>query len=255
MRRVRSFGFVFVVLAALAFGACGEVTVPVRGWQPGGTYGVPGWSPSSLAAGDFDEDGLVDLVVADARDGRVYLFEGLGRGRFDAEPAVPLLGMPGEQLVRAGEVDGDGRLDVVLIELATGGIRTYFGNGKGGFVESAPAPPLGGTRVGLRDVCALRVDGDDLTDLVVLDELGDLFVFVANGDGTFAAAGASLASATIEEIAFAYDRFERGIESADELPQGVRDVAVHDLTGDGVADLAVTVPSAGEVRVFLNDVR
>jgi hypothetical protein len=69
--------------------------------------------PVGLAAGDFDGDGHVDLVVSDFRATRLYVFRGNGAGAFE-EPAAFNTGGPVNRF-KAADVNGDGRLDLVTV--------------------------------------------------------------------------------------------------------------------------------------------
>ncbi len=65
----------------------------VRGtWQvlpPGPAVGPPLNEPTGLAAGDFDDDGQLDLAVADPSNGRVVFFPGPGLDTAKELPAPP----------------------------------------------------------------------------------------------------------------------------------------------------------------------
>ena len=70
-----------------------------------------------LAMGDLDGDGLDDLVFADSEVGRLRIFLQRPDGTFaeadeKQEPAIAAIG----QCVRLADLDGDGRLDIVVSE-------------------------------------------------------------------------------------------------------------------------------------------
>jgi len=69
--------------------------------------------PTSIAAGDLDQDGIPDLLVA-SRDSRsVSVLTGKGDGSFNAERNFP----GGGEWAKAttGDVDGDADLDVIVV--------------------------------------------------------------------------------------------------------------------------------------------
>jgi FG-GAP-like repeat len=94
------------------------VTNIVLGWinQGGGTFGAPINLPqsSSIAAIDVDADGNLDLV--ETRNGGVAVAFGNGAGSFTST----LFPLPGNgAAVAAGDVDGNGRIDVVTADATT----------------------------------------------------------------------------------------------------------------------------------------
>jgi len=69
----------------------------------------------ALAMGDLDGDGLDDVVFADSQAGRLRIFLQRPDGTFaeadeKQEPAIDAIG----QCIRLADLDGDGRLDVVV---------------------------------------------------------------------------------------------------------------------------------------------
>ena len=143
---------------------------------PGTTYDAHGY-----AAGDFDGDGIPDLVMHTVNPERLWFYKGNGDGTFQA----PVASSPGINHLFASataDLNGDGKLD--LIFGTYGGIIVMLGNGDGTFQQAVTyACP------GEEDVSGLALgdfNGDGKIDVAVAGAR-DAVVFPGNGDGTLTA--------------------------------------------------------------------
>ena len=95
----------------------------------------PFWEGRSLASGDIDNDGDIDLVVASTEAG-LYLYANDGRGAFSRIEADlgPLAGMPVFNAVLA-DIDNDGWRDLVIATYRQG---NYLWRNDGGRFAGAP---------------------------------------------------------------------------------------------------------------------
>ncbi|GGF10995.1 FG-GAP-like repeat-containing protein [Hymenobacter cavernae] len=96
--------------------------------------------PRYLATGDVDGDGDLDLLVArygDDRNGQVDVFLNNGSGSFNSTQSVPV--GPGASVVKLGDIDGDGDLDLLVGNLydetgvANNQVSVRLNNGSGSF--------------------------------------------------------------------------------------------------------------------------
>ena len=144
-------------------------------------------NPHDIAIGDFDENGVPDLVVA----GGDYNWEvilhpavavllGAGDGTF-----APPVGIVERQTDEAfglavADLDGDGHQDVAVAE--QGEFEVVLGNGDGTFAPGVRFPVPGGEYgSGARSVAAGDLDGQGTADLVVLNFEKSVTVFLACG--------------------------------------------------------------------------
>jgi hypothetical protein len=202
-------------------------------------YGSGGQNADAIAVGDVNGDGNPDLLVADqcgnAEDpdtclGTVGVLLGNGDGTFQDAVTYSAGGF-GATSVAVGDVNGDGKLDLMVVVLCPGSgscasslVGVLLGNGDGTF---RPAVTYGSGGQDGGSVVIGDVNGDGKPDLLVanLCAIGDgscanggaAGVLLGKGDGTFRMATA-YASGGLNANA----------------------VAVADVNGDGNLDLLMS---------------
>jgi hypothetical protein len=147
-------------------------------------------SVSAVTAGDYDNDGDVDLIVGRGSVVSSLLHDGTGRTGFtlrdfsDQEPGDPV------RALSSGFFDGDRRPDVLVVrspsdEAAGSGRIFVFGGssftGRSSFPTGATAVASG---VGLFDSADSRAGGDGNPDAVVASQQGGGALTFALGDGS-----------------------------------------------------------------------
>lgn len=181
-------GWLVALLVLTACGGGSYVAVGVGvgwGWYDWYDYYDPwGWYPYALTAGDFDADDRIDVAVADGEDGAVYLLRGTSRAKLEDASSAPFIGRTEPRWIDAGKFNADRFRDLVLMGEDSSTIEVYLADESGGFLPAPRDAPLA-IRAGIRDVCVGDLDGDGLTDLVVLDAAGALHVFLCDGRGAF----------------------------------------------------------------------
>jgi hypothetical protein len=138
--------------------------------------------PVSVALGDLDGDGHVDIVTANQGNDTASVLLGNGDGTFAVK--VDHVTGSGPSLVVLGDLDRDGKLDVVVVESTSLGVM--LGHGDGTFGER------GELLVGMNPSSAALadIDGDGKVDLVVAGNDHQVAVLRGTGDGGFAAPAA-----------------------------------------------------------------
>ncbi|HVV44907.1 MAG TPA: FG-GAP-like repeat-containing protein, partial [Bryobacteraceae bacterium] len=108
------------------------LAVPAGGFAPaaGSPFAV-GMLPQSIVIADFNRDGIEDLVIANRGNGTLAILLGNGSGGFVAAPGSPVAAGLSLQSVAAGDLDGDGIVDLVASN-NTDGVQVFLGDGAGG---------------------------------------------------------------------------------------------------------------------------
>jgi hypothetical protein len=165
---------------------------------------------SALAVGDFNGDGVPDLVALNSAtfSGTPSLSVFLGNGDGTFQPAVHTTSVfQYDQLLVVANLTTNGLSDVVTT-VPDGNLGVFLSNGDGTFQAPLELP---GT-ASASSVAAADLTGSGITDLVASAN-GTVYVFMGNGDGTFQAP----TSYTLLFSATA--------------------VVVGDFTGDGIPDI------------------
>jgi hypothetical protein len=142
-----------------------------------------GHHPTAIVSGDFNQDGIPDLLVGD-EDGTLTLFLGDGTGGMTSAGVVAHLSSVVS--IAVGDFNHDGILDVAVTDWRASSLTILLGKGKGS-LQSAGSYPLrvGGTTP---HVMVADFNGDGIPDLAVVygDDDGDSYdVMLGNGSGGF----------------------------------------------------------------------
>ncbi len=156
--------------------------------------GLPGVYQGSVAWGDYDNDGKLDILISGYSSDYGYIarvYHNDGGGSFsDVNAGLPGIGYSS---VAWGDYDNDGRLDILLAgSSSTGNIaRVYRNNGNGSFSDiSAGLPGIGYSSVAWGDY-----DNDGRLDILLAgsSSTGDIArVYHNNGNGSFTNINAGL---------------------------------------------------------------
>src|SRR5215510_3491292 len=148
-------------------------------------FGSGGNVASFVAVGDFNGDGVQDLVVANSGDfdsGNISVLLGNGDGTFQA--AVNFGAGNNPSSIAVGDFNGDGIQDLTVAHgfFGSNSVSVLLGNGDGTFQEGVNY----GTGFAPSFVAVADFNGDGVQDLAVANEgSNNVSVLLGNGDGTF----------------------------------------------------------------------
>ena len=161
--------------------------------------GGVGRDPQSVALGDFDRDGDIDIAVSNYIGQSLDVFSNRGAqgGGFAFERTARIRlasffgGVAYPRVAAAGDMDGDGDLDLVVNEV--GGTRlAVLRNDGGRFARPLEyrAPEIGTERPGVSGLELVDVDGDGDLDAfcpaLLLKQTQKVIAFLNDGGGRFA---------------------------------------------------------------------
>ncbi|MDQ2737654.1 MAG: VCBS repeat-containing protein, partial [Actinomycetota bacterium] len=194
----------------------GTFNAPIVTSAPSATF----WN--TLAVGDLNGDGKADLALGDFVHNTVTPLIGAGNGAFTVGVPITVGTTPAD--VEIADLNGDNKADIVVTNATDNTVTVLLSNG-GTPVTFTPVPgsPIA---VGMspQQVVIADLNGDGKKDLVVANLNDDtVSVLLGVGNGTFTAApGSPIATAVGNN--------------------GV--LAVGDLNGDGIPDLAIPAAAA-----------
>jgi len=189
----------------------------------GGSEVTVGSGPTSVAPADVDNDGDLDLLIANFNN-TMSVRLNQGNGTFTGTQDLALAG--GHTRVRSADINGDGNLDL-LVANEGGTVSVRLGDGGGGFAATGQEVPV---NTSTQDLVVADLDGDGDLDLATANgSTATVSVRLNNGAGTFSGSA----------------NYTPGFLQLYSLVAG-------DIDKDGDLDLLVGSANTGQVAVLLN---
>ncbi|HEY1011402.1 MAG TPA: FG-GAP-like repeat-containing protein, partial [Herpetosiphonaceae bacterium] len=128
-----------------------------------------GNNPRAVALGDLNRDGKLDAAVANRVDSKVTILLGQGNGSFVAASGSPHTVGSQPYTIAIGDLNRDGKLDVVTANASSSNITILYGSGSGTIASTATANvgPIPNT------VLVADVTGDGKADVITANENGN----------------------------------------------------------------------------------
>jgi hypothetical protein len=238
-------------------------------------YGV-GEYPTGVVAGDFNDDGNVDLAVSNDYDNTVSILYGNGDGTFQPQVVIDVASEPTS--IGTGDFNGDGKLDLITSCVGSSVVSVLLNNGGGNF--TLVNSPSGVSGPGISLITTGNFNGDKNTDVIVSGQIQQQLYFLAGeGNGSFKSPAALSKSALgqIQSLTSADINNDGKLDLAflSEAPTGLyvmlgdgngtfkaplfspaagfTSIALADVNGDGLLDAVLPIYSLGTLEISLGD--
>lgn len=273
-----------------AFGSFAAATGATSTTSGGGTIVNPSYTftpaakvdytvnlnPRSVAIGDLNGDGAMDLAVSNYNSNNISVLTNKGNGSFNTKVDYASGVQPDAVII--ADVNGDTKLDLLTADYGDHTISVLTNKGNGTF-NTRVAYQTDTTACNARYLASGDLNGDGFLDIAVANYCsGTVAVLMNNGNGTFAAkviyaAGTNPASVAIADlngdgkpdIVLADYAANNNVSvlmnngngtfapkvaySAGSLPISV---AIADFNTDGKPDLAIGNYGSSSVSIFMN---
>lgn len=138
--------------------------------------------PTGVVAGDFNDDGKIDLAVSNNFDNTISILYGNGDGTFKPQVVVDVASGPVS--IATGDFNGDGKLDLIASCVGSSVVSVLLNDGKGKFTLVNSPSELSGP--GLSLVITGDFNGDGNIDAIISSQIQEQLYFLAGeGNGSF----------------------------------------------------------------------
>jgi hypothetical protein len=186
--------------------------------------------PRSVTMADVNGDGKPDVIVTNTAFDNATVFLNIGRGIFTIQITIPSNGGGSPYSVAAGDINGDGKPDIIIANYEGDTIGILINKGDGTFfAQKIFSLGIGSSP---RFVTTFDLNNDGKLDIVVVNSGGDnVVVFLNNGDGT-----------SFTQVTYSMN-----------TGSSPRCAAVGDVNGDGKPDMIVANSDANNLCVLFNN--
>ena len=194
----------------------------------GSEFGLPKWPTRNLSVADINADKLPDLILANRGGASTsnYICLNIGKGKFNGD-CIPFAPYPSTTITPA-DINKDGFIDLVVPHRNGGQSYVYLGSSEMIFSDNHRIP-FGPSDAEIRTASVADFNGDNIPDMVVIDETRGVNLYFGQKDQTFSE-GISLADSKIVPYA----------------------LTIADLNNDNKVDIIVGHVNAPS-KVFYND--
>ncbi|MGJ8637477.1 MAG: FG-GAP-like repeat-containing protein [Phycisphaerales bacterium] len=233
-----------------------------------------GDAPREIAQADLDNDGDLDLVIANFQDHSITILHNNGSGAFDTESTLsPAGAFSSPEGIAIGDLDADGDPDIAVANFGSASIALMINDGTGLFTHAGNAP-VGNQP---KDVAIGQMNGEGFADLVVVNSMDNtVSVLLNNGDMTFTPLNAITTVITPQRLKLADMNADGNLDAvlltdarvklldndgtgqltelmSTNLSTGPRDLDVGDIDGDTDLDIVVANRNVDHSSLLTNN--
>ncbi len=212
---------------SLGIATLGAATLAQNFANATGSPFAVGINPNNAYVGDFNGDGIPDLVAPNPGSNNASILLGDGKGGFTSGSPVVVGSTP--LGVAVGDFNSDGITDLAVANFDPNTVSILLGNGDGTFREATGSPVAVGTNPDYVAVGDFNNDG--IADVAVTNSgANTVSILLGDGSGRFTEVQPRVAVGSV--------------------PRGV---VVGDFNGDGIADLEVANQGSNTVSILLGN--
>ncbi|KAF3886436.1 MULTISPECIES: DUF4347 domain-containing protein [Nostocales] len=186
-------------------------------------FDISGSAPSSIAVGDFNNDGNSDIAVAQ-QSNSVSVLLGGANGNFNTVDEYTVGASP--VFVTTGNFNQDNYLDLVTANSGSNTVSVLLGIGNGNF-GSTTNVVIGATGTNPTSVVTGDFNGDGASDLAVTTNTNKVSVVLRKSDGTYT-------NPTLYDVG-----------------TNPSSIVANDFNGDGKLDLAIANSGSNNIALLL----
>ncbi|CAF3824214.1 unnamed protein product [Rotaria sp. Silwood1] len=185
--------------------------------------------PKAIAIGDFNNDGRLDIVVANTGWNNVGVFLGYGNGTFEDQITYSTRSDFSPRAVAVGDFNNDDRLDIAVANYYSDNLCVFLGYGNGAMADEKIVSTGAFSYPLALAVADLNNDGNlDIAVINALAEEEHVLILVGNGNGNF----------------LSYGKYKTGVKS-DPLS-----IVIGYFNNDSCLDIAVANRGADNLGIF-----
>lgn len=225
-----------VVVATYQNGACvfRNVSSPGSVNMAPGIFFVAGGATAAVDLGDVNSDGKVDVIVTNESSNTVSVLRNTSTaGAVAFAPSVSFSMGANPYSIAVGDIDSDGKPDIVATNVNGSSVSVLRNNGTGTAVSFASKLDFA-TGLSPFRVLLANINGDDKPEIVTVNNAGNNLSILKNTS--------SSGSITFNPPTFFA------------APNGVRNVAVGDLNNDSMPDVVSVSATANSIAFLRNKI-